>query len=199
MFIATKDTKVTAIHETEWQCRRHAKGLDKPAYWTWLESVTTEDENGVKTYDFSGEDYEIVEVNNTRSYESKEIDDKGNPIVVLVWVDTLSYESKNENGDIITIPFTTSGHIVSDLEGTHYHLKWDGSKIIKDDDALTAYQTADKWKNVRADRNRRLAETDYLALSDQTLSAGMKTYRQKLRDVPKNNSDPDKITWPTKP
>jgi len=27
----------------------------------------------------------------------------------------------------------------------------------------------------------------------------MKTYRQKLRDVPKDNSDPDKITWPTKP
>ena len=61
MFIATKSTKVIAIHEVEWQCRRNAKGLDKSAYWTWLETVTTEDKNGVKTHDFSGEDYEIVE------------------------------------------------------------------------------------------------------------------------------------------
>ena len=56
MFIATKDTKVIAIHEVEWQCRREAKGLSKPEYWTWLESVTTE---GVP--DYSGEDYEIIE------------------------------------------------------------------------------------------------------------------------------------------
>ena len=56
MVIAIKDTKVIAIHEVEWQCRRNVKGLDKSAYWTWLESVTTE---GVP--DYSGENYEIVE------------------------------------------------------------------------------------------------------------------------------------------
>lgn len=56
MFIATKDTKIIAIHEVEWQCRRKAKGLEKSAYWAWLESVTTED-----VPDYSGEDYEIVE------------------------------------------------------------------------------------------------------------------------------------------
>ena len=199
MFIAVKNKKIIAIEEVEWMCRQKAKNLQLPEYWTWLESVTSEDEKGTKTYDFSGEDYKIVEVNDTRSYESKEIDDKGNPIVVLVWVDTLSYESKDEKGDTITIPFTQSGHIVSDLEGTHYHLTWDGSAILKDDTALTAYQTAEKWKDIRVDRNSRLAETDYLALSDQTLTAGMKTYRKKLRDVPKDNSDPDNITWPSKP
>ena len=51
MFIAIKDTKVIVIHEVEWQCRMIAKGIDKPSYWTWLESVTSEDENGVKTYE----------------------------------------------------------------------------------------------------------------------------------------------------
>ena len=168
MFIATKDTKVIAIHEVEWQCRRKAKGLSKPEYWTWLESVTSEDENGHKTYDFSGENYEIIETNAPLSYQ----DDEGN-----------------------TISFNQSGHITSD--GT-YCLKWDGSKIVKDDDALTAYQTAEKWKRIRSDRNRRLAETDYLSLKDNTLSADMKTYRQALRDVPKQ-TDPDNITWPSKP
>ena len=176
MFIAIKDTKLIAIHEVEWQCRRHAKGLSKPEYWTWLATVTSEDENGHKTYDFSGEDYEIVETEAPLSYEST--DDEGNPI---------------------TIPFTQSGHIVSDINGTYYHLTWNGSAILKDDTALTAYQTAEKWKDVRADRNRRLAETDYLALKDNTLSTAMKEYRNKLRSVPQDNSDPDNITWPTKP
>jgi hypothetical protein len=57
----------------------------------------------------------------------------------------------------------------------------------------------DKWIAVRRDRNRKLAETDYLALSDNTISGDMQIYRQKLRDVPKDNSDPDDITWPAKP
>ena len=56
MFIATKDTKVIYIHEVEWQCRRGAKGLSKPEYWKWLESITTQD-----VPDYSGEDYEIIE------------------------------------------------------------------------------------------------------------------------------------------
>ena len=58
---------------------------------------------------------------------------------------------------------------------------------------------ADKWIAVRRDRDKKLAETDYLALSDNTISGDMQIYRQKLRDVPKDNSDPGNITWPTKP
>ena len=168
MFIAVKEKKIIAIHETEWQCRRRAKKLDKSAYWTWLATVTSGDP---PVSDFSGEDYEIVETDAP-----------------------LSYQDKDEDGNDITVTFNESGHI----HERHYHLKWDGSKIVKDDDALTAYQTAEKWKNVRSDRNRRLAETDYLALSDQTLSTEMSTFRQALRDVP-SQSDPDNITWPTKP
>ena len=38
-------------------------------------------------------------------------------------------------------------------------------------------------QELRAERNSKLAETDYLALSDQTLSADMTTYRQNLRDI----------------
>ena len=155
MFIAIKDTKVISIHSLEWQCRRNVKGLSKPQYWSWLSTVTSVDSEGNKTYEFSGEDYEIVETDAP-----------------------LSYQDKDKDGNDITVTFTESGHIVSDLDGTHYHLKWDGSKIVKDDDALTAYQTAEKWKSVRSDRNVRLAETDYLALSDQTLSTEMSTYRQ---------------------
>lgn len=56
--------------------------------------------------------------------------------------------------------------------------------------------------DVRSTRDRLLAATDYLALSDQTLSAEMTTYRQALRDITDGvttTDDIDAITWPTKP
>ena len=56
--------------------------------------------------------------------------------------------------------------------------------------------------NLRQKRNRLLAETDYLALSDNTLSDDMKTYRQNLRDLPAGKDTVAKCenaTWPTKP
>tara|TARA_R100000152_G_C6542649_1_gene20193 strand:- start:86 stop:355 length:270 start_codon:yes stop_codon:yes gene_type:complete len=55
---------------------------------------------------------------------------------------------------------------------------------------------------LRAKRNQLLAETDYYALSDVTMSDDMKTYRQSLRDFPAGKDTVDKCenaTWPTKP
>ena len=56
--------------------------------------------------------------------------------------------------------------------------------------------------DLRAKRNRLLAETDYYALSDVTMSDDMKTYRQNLRDFPAGKDTVEKCnnaTWPTKP
>ena len=55
---------------------------------------------------------------------------------------------------------------------------------------------------LREKRNKLLAETDYLALSDNTLADNMKTYRQELRDLPSGLDTVEKVanvTWPTKP
>lgn len=54
-------------------------------------------------------------------------------------------------------------------------------------------------EGVRFKRNQLLAETDYLALSDATLTDEMRTYRQALRDLPANTTDPANPVWPTKP
>jgi len=58
-----------------------------------------------------------------------------------------------------------------------------------------------KASAVRALRDEKLAETDYLALSDNTLSAEMTTYRQALRDITDHANFPylDDADWPTKP
>ena len=111
-----------------------------------------------------------------------------------------NYEVKEAEVDVQG--FNQSGHIVYDIYSTHYHLKWDDSKVVKDDDAFATFQLAEKWKDVRSQRDRLLNETDWVVTkateTGVTVSSAWKTYRQKLRDVP-SQSDPDDITWPTKP
>ena len=56
--------------------------------------------------------------------------------------------------------------------------------------------------SLRAKRNSLLAQTDYLALSDNTLSAAMSSYRQSLRDLTEGLSTVEQvnsIVFPTKP
>lgn len=67
-------------------------------------------------------------------------------------------------------------------------------------DAEVARLTAEQpWNALRAKRNELLAETDYLALADSTLTDEMRTYRQALRDLPANTADPANPVFPTKP
>ena len=56
--------------------------------------------------------------------------------------------------------------------------------------------------DLRSRRNQLLAETDFYALSDVTMSDDMKTYRQELRDLPSGKDTVEKCnnaTFPTKP
>ena len=57
-------------------------------------------------------------------------------------------------------------------------------------------------EDLRAKRNNLLKDTDHYALSDQTLSDDMRTYRQSLRDITNGlttKAQVDAVTWPTKP
>ncbi len=66
----------------------------------------------------------------------------------------------------------------------------------------TAYQAeldTNAAEAVRADRDERLAKTDWRAVSDLTLSSEWTTYRQALRDVPAQSGFPYDISWPTEP
>ena len=55
------------------------------------------------------------------------------------------------------------------------------------------------WISLRLTRNFKLAETDWWASSDLTMSDAQKDYRKALRDLPANTSDPKSPTWPSKP
>ena len=45
-----------------------------------------------------------------------------------------------------------------------------------------------KLAEIREIRNQKLSETDYLAMSDNTMPDNIKTWRQSLRDLPQNNT-----------
>lgn len=65
-----------------------------------------------------------------------------------------------------------------------------------------AYQSgldAEAAKAARSQRDSLLAATDWMALSDVTMSAEMATYRQALRDITAQAGFPHSVNWPAKP
>ena len=88
--------------------------------------------------------------------------------------------------DGVSIQFTAAEEAARDAEEAAY--------------AAGAFDRA--LANLRARRNALLTATDYLALSDNTLSANMTTYRQALRDLTNGLttvSQVNTVVWPTKP
>ena len=75
-------------------------------------------------------------------------------------------------------------------------------------DKMAAIDAAAPMKELRLQRDAKLAETDWTALSDVTMADNMKTYRQALRDLPAASGGKDatlkdgvleNVTWPQKP
>lgn len=65
---------------------------------------------------------------------------------------------------------------------------------------LAAEHEEQQWDSLRYWRNQKLAACDWTVLSDtQTSTAAWKTYRQALRDLPANTTDPANPVWPTPP
>ena len=90
----------------------------------------------------------------------------------------------NINGNIV--PFTAAEEAARDAEEQAFS---DG-----------AFDRA--MADLRQERNRKLSETDYLALSDNTMSADMNTYRQNLRDITEGLTTETEVKnkeFPTKP
>ena len=92
------------------------------------------------------------------------------------------------------------------------HKLVDGVKVILSDAEIAQRQAEEQaWlagafdrslASLRAKRNSLLAATDYLELSDNTLSAAMTSYRQSLRDLTEGLSTVEQVNsvvFPTKP
>ena len=81
----------------------------------------------------------------------------------------------------------------ADIEG--------GATKAEQEAAYQATLDANVAASNRTTRDAKLAETDFYALSDVTMSDAMTTYRQALRDLPDHSNWPNlgEDDWPTKP
>ena len=178
MFISHKSNVLQIVHDTEWQCRRKSKGMTKPEYWAWLESVTTD---GVADYsDETG--YTIVECTDENVQERlRQLE---------------NYVSNTIEGTTYNIKYYVSKRN-SEIDGVKSH-------FIGDDTAKDKRILDQKWADIRERRNRELTESDWVVVkakethANASIPSDWVDYRTELRDITKQ-SDPDDITWPTKP
>ena len=93
----------------------------------------------------------------------------------------------------------------NELDGKGEQIIWDSdnAKDQPTDEAIAAEKARllalEPMRMLRRNRDALLAETDWMANSDLTMSDEWKAYRQALRDMPATESDPLNPTWPTKP
>jgi hypothetical protein len=78
-----------------------------------------------------------------------------------------------------------------------------GTVHWKDQETINQEQIEAAWNRVRSQRDRLLSATDWTMTADAPLTTTQvdeaKTYRQALRDLPQDHSDPDAVVWPAKP
>ena len=80
------------------------------------------------------------------------------------------------------------------IESTDHGIAW--ATVAAKRDELIAAQP---MKELRAERDRRLAETDWWAVADRTMTAEQTAYRQALRDITVSYTSLDDVVWPIKP
>ena len=78
-----------------------------------------------------------------------------------------------------------------------------GNQVTLDESLVAAKQAELEAtipiKMLRVERNQRLAETDWWASSDLTMTQEQIDYRQALRDITNTYTSLDTVVWPTKP
>ena len=74
-----------------------------------------------------------------------------------------------------------------------------GNPVGEMDVPVVERSIVEEWEMMRGKRNFLLAQTDIYGLSDRTMTQAQKDYRQALRDITKNATSLDDVSWPTKP
>ena len=97
----------------------------------------------------------------------------------------------------VTTGTDSNGTAIESTNAADWGTTWAAVSAKKDE--LIA---AEPMRLLREERDRRLAETDWMANSDVTMDDKWKTYRQELRDLTKELDTEDKVNkviWPTEP
>ena len=111
--------------------------------------------------------------------------------------------SPPETSDVLQKLRPNASYVIRDNEdGTQTILNYNNSDGQPQPSDLEIYDELEKlkadypMKALRAKREEKLAETDWWAMSDRTMTTEQTNYRQALRDIPAN-VDAKKLTAPT--
>lgn len=105
--------------------------------------------------------------------------------------------AKVENGRVVNV-------ILGEMEGyvpvtDNVQIGWlhDGNSFYPSEPEP---ESIDPWPDLRAKRDALLAESDWTQLPDAPVDAkAWAVYRQALRDLPENTTDPADPVWPVNP
>ena len=101
----------------------------------------------------------------------------------------------NLYGNVVSINGDGDNCVAYDANGTAVEINLT-TVAAKEAELVASYNMV----QLRDERNKRLAETDYWTLSDtETMTDAQTTYRQALRDITDNATSLDDVTWPEKP
>ena len=102
--------------------------------------------------------------------------------------------SKTDRPDVDHTKNVTEGTPVRN--GDTWTQVWDVTEATAEE---IAQRTEDQARSVRGTRDTLLSDTDWMALSDNTMTAEMASYRQALRDITDQAGFPYGVEWPIKP
>jgi len=122
-------------------------------------------------------------------YSGTDANKAGNELVYVTADPEPSFDPQTQAADQNAQPLLVDGK---------WTLGWTIVSLTPDQQATA---TTQKAASVRADRDQRLAASDWTQLPDNPLAnkAAWATYRQALRDLPKETDFPWAVTWPTSP
>lgn len=125
----------------------------------------------------------------------------GYDIEKAIIVDVMEYEGD----DFDRIPGATYVEIFPPLHPGAIKLEKDNNgniSVVRDDDKWALIEPK-LLRNFRQERNRRLADVDWVTLkaysTDTPVPDEWKTYMQTLRDLPSTTEDPTNPVWPAPP
>ena len=108
--------------------------------------------------------------------------------------------------NITNAQFTATGSITALVDGVQMSIPADAGNrhyaaMLEQGITPAPYvEPAPTAEQVRAERDRLLAESDWTQITDAPVDqAAWAVYRQELRDVPQQAGFPHDVVWPTEP
>jgi len=99
-----------------------------------------------------------------------------------------------------SIPSSDNGSFIEGAYDPNLYIITDGIAVGKAESEIEQNEVNFAWKELRNRRSGLLTDSDWTQSPDSPVNTTTwATYRQQLRDLPSNTTDPRNVTWPAPP